>query len=78
ITSWLDATSSSPVGYLGFPLFTSVDKIHLGCQIHKQRGLYVRDRATVLNSLVLSRLWHVIRVVTVPVGTLDSIQSMIA
>ncbi|KAF1797710.1 hypothetical protein V8B55DRAFT_1314402, partial [Mucor lusitanicus] len=89
ITSWHDATSAFPVRYLGFPLYTSVAqrnsfldqllaKVRVGCQIHKQRGLSVRGRATVLNSLVLSKLWHVLRVVTVPMSFLDSIQSVIS
>ncbi|OAD07111.1 hypothetical protein MUCCIDRAFT_107714 [Mucor lusitanicus CBS 277.49] len=83
------ATSSSPIRYLGFPLLTSVkqrnsfldqltDKIRLGCQIHKQRALSVRGCATALNSPVLSQLWYVLCVVTVPVDTLDSIQSVIS
>ncbi|CEP08875.1 hypothetical protein [Parasitella parasitica] len=86
ITSWHDARSPSPVRYLGFPLYTSIaqrdvflkqllETIQQGCLIHQQRGLSVRGRATVLNSLLLSKLWHVLRVVTVPVSFFQSINS---
>ncbi|OAD65395.1 CCHC-type zinc finger transcription factor [Phycomyces blakesleeanus NRRL 1555(-)] len=34
--------------------------------IHHSRSLSIRRRATILNTLVLSKLWHVLRVTTVP------------
>ena len=36
----------------------------------------VRGRVTVLNSLILSKLWHVLRVVTVPLSFFDSLRSI--
>lgn len=89
ITSWHDCLSSNPVIYLGFPLFTStnqrnifldsfLEKIQISCDIHSQRALSIRGRATVLNSLILSKLWHVLRVVSVPTSFFKSVQSIIS
>jgi hypothetical protein len=89
ISSWHDCRSSSPVIYLGFPLCSStrqrdsflqllLDKIASACQIHKQRSLSVRGRSTVVNSLILSKLWHVLRVLTVPATFFKSVQSIIS
>ena len=33
------------------------------CDIHLQRNLSIRGRTTVLNTLILSNLWHVLRIV---------------
>lgn len=89
ITSWHDCRSMKPIIYLGFPLFTSVaqrnsfldhllEKIRNACFIHQGRGLSVRGRSTVLNSLILSKLWHVLRVITVPKSFLSKVQTVIA
>lgn len=89
ITVWHDARSPAPIRYLGFPLYSSItqrnvfleqllEKVRQGCLIHQQRGLSVRGRSTVLNSLILSKLWHVLRVVTVPVSFFNSINSVIS
>lgn len=43
-------------------LLDLLTKIQNGCQVHTQQSLSVRGRATVLNSLLLSKLWHVLRV----------------
>lgn len=70
-------SATLPTCYLVFPLpaFTAqrgrylldlLTKIQNGCQIRTQRSLSVRGRATVLNSLLLSKLWHVLRVTFVP------------
>lgn len=88
ITTWHDCQSPKPVIYLGFPLFTSIaqrdsfldtilDTITKACQIHQQRSLSVRGRATIVNTLILSKLWHVLRVVSTPVSFLNSIQSIV-
>ncbi|CEP20204.1 hypothetical protein [Parasitella parasitica] len=88
ITAWHDARSPTSVRYLGFPLYIYIaqrnvfleqllDKVRQGCLIHQQRGLSVRGRSTVLNSLILSKLWHILRVITVPVSFFNSINSVI-
>ncbi|MEG2810834.1 MAG: reverse transcriptase family protein, partial [Akkermansia sp.] len=72
ITTWYDRTSSTHLRYLGYPIFfstaqknsffdTLLQKITTACQIHSQRQLSIRGRVTILNSLILSRLWHVLR-----------------
>ena len=72
ITSWHDRSSPSPLRYLGYPLCSSItqrnvafsrviDSIRQSCSLHSQRQLSIRGRATVLNTLLYSRLWHVLR-----------------
>ncbi|KAG1536548.1 hypothetical protein G6F46_013754 [Rhizopus delemar] len=87
ITKWHVRNDSEPLIYLGYPLATSssqkkvfqdrlITKIKHACDIHKQRLLSVRGRATVLNVLILSTLWHILRVSWFPqrlLGTIGSI-----
>ncbi|KAI9362850.1 hypothetical protein BD770DRAFT_407917 [Pilaira anomala] len=72
ISQWFDHKSFSPLRYLGYPAFFSTSQktvffdkllqtITTSCQIHSQRQLFIRGRVTVLNTLILSRLWHVLR-----------------
>lgn len=72
ITSWHDRSSPSPLRYLGYPLCSSVtqrnvafariaDSVRQSCFLHSQRQLSIRGRATVLNTLIYSQLWHVLR-----------------
>ncbi|KAI9267751.1 hypothetical protein EDC94DRAFT_601874 [Helicostylum pulchrum] len=37
-----------------------LEKIEISCQIHFERQLSICGRVTVLNTLILSRLWHVL------------------
>ena len=59
--------------YLGFPLIQSriqrvnimaglVAKLKSSVELHATRSLSVVDRATFLNSLILSKLWYILRV----------------
>ncbi|KAG1138651.1 hypothetical protein G6F37_011151 [Rhizopus arrhizus] len=77
IHSWHDSSSREPVIYLGFPLHSSIaqrdtyltsllSKITTGVQLHSHRSLSVRGRVTILNSLIPSKLWHVLRILSVP------------
>ncbi|KAK4521393.1 uncharacterized protein ATC70_012008 [Mucor velutinosus] len=67
-----DRTSPDPVTYLGYPICSSLSQRNLAFQqlynniqqcihIHSQRNLSIRGRATVLNTLIFSKLWHVMR-----------------
>ncbi|OBZ81757.1 hypothetical protein A0J61_10193, partial [Choanephora cucurbitarum] len=67
--------SPSPSIYLGFSIISSLKQrsvayeklkstITSACHIYSQRNLSVRGRATVLNTLVSSKLQHVLRLVT--------------
>lgn len=61
--------------YLGYPVYTSaaqrnsfVDqlllKVQTACTLHTQRSLSIRGRVTVLNTMLFSKLWHVLRVLS--------------
>lgn len=77
-----------PLIYLGFPLVQSriqrvnfvgtlASKIKIATQIHSTRSLSVVGRATVLNSLILSKLWYIIlRVTPLTQSDLLSLQSL--
>ncbi|KAG0772883.1 hypothetical protein G6F22_015359 [Rhizopus arrhizus] len=89
IHTWHDRTAPDPITYLGFPLSSSItqrdsflDKIHTNiataCKIHSQRSLSVRGLATIVNSLILSKLWYALRVIWVPVAFLDKIKSTVS
>jgi hypothetical protein len=65
-TQWHDCSSSVPLIYLGFPMYTSTSQcdaflenllqlIAQDCRVHSQRLLSVRGRVTVLNNLILSK-----------------------
>ncbi|KAG1469191.1 hypothetical protein G6F56_003395 [Rhizopus delemar] len=74
ITSWHDRSSPSALIYLGYPVYSSVVqrnqfidqlllKVKTAYDIHSSRSLSIRGRVTVLNTLIFSRLWHVLRAV---------------
>jgi hypothetical protein len=87
ITNWHDRRSPLPLIYLGFAICTSIhqrdqffqqmcNKIRQQCFIHAQRRLSIRGRATVLNTLIYSTLWHVMRIFTFNQTQLKQIQSI--
>ncbi|KAK4509305.1 uncharacterized protein ATC70_007655 [Mucor velutinosus] len=89
ISSWHDHSSSTPLIYLGYGLFinrqqrssfvdTLISTIRTSCQLHSTRNLTLRGRVTVLNSLILSKLWHVPRLVTFTPSEFKTIQSIIS
>ncbi|KAI7848559.1 hypothetical protein BDC45DRAFT_450082, partial [Circinella umbellata] len=66
-------THSDALVYIGYPLYSTsrqLDRfmtslltfIQQNCPLHERRGLSIRGRATILNVLILSRLWHILRV----------------
>lgn len=82
ISRWHDCHSVNPVIYLGYPLYTFtaqrdsylaalLRKINTACVLHSHRSLSVRGRATIINSLILSKLCHVLRVTSVPRAFLE-------
>jgi hypothetical protein len=79
IDQWHDCITAGPLTCLGFPLYLStkqrdsylnalLDKIRNACNAHSQRSLSIHGRVTILNTLILSELWHVIRVTSVPLS----------
>lgn len=85
---WHDSTKDTALVYLGYPLFHNqsqlmsfLDKIKTKITHHahilKARNLSIRGASMVANSLLLSRLWHVLRVVPVPSKWLQEIKALV-
>lgn len=83
-----DRLSPSAITYLGYPLASSTHQLQLfldqllhdlstACKQHSQRTLSIRGRATVANSLVLSRVWHVLRLTPTTTVYLNRLKSII-
>ncbi|KAG1138000.1 hypothetical protein G6F37_005953 [Rhizopus arrhizus] len=75
ITQWHDKRASSAITYLGYPLTSSAQqltsylnslivKLEKHATILSQRRLPMLGRSMVANSLLLSRIWHNIRVLS--------------
>ncbi|KAG1445074.1 hypothetical protein G6F55_012092 [Rhizopus delemar] len=87
ITHWHDRSSTLPATYLGYPLCSSISQrnehlsqllgqIKTAGQLHSQRSLSVRGRVTVLNTLVLSKLWHVLCLIYVPSSFISKLKGI--
>ncbi|SAL96363.1 hypothetical protein, partial, partial [Absidia glauca] len=85
---WHDHNNANAITYLGYPLTSSpkqldsfldgtLDKLRRHVNILKPRHLSVRGASMVANSLLLSRLWHILRVVTVPKNWLQRVRTLI-
>ncbi|KAG0756378.1 hypothetical protein G6F24_011194 [Rhizopus arrhizus] len=72
-----DHSSSSPLRYLGFPLIQSfhqrryleqqlLQTVKSQCTIYSQRRLSIKGRVTIVNALILSKLWYVLRMIYLP------------
>ena len=72
ITEIFDRTSTTPLQYLGFPIIQSkvqsalfenniLNSLDTALQPHFKRGLSYKGKATVINSLNLSKFWHSLR-----------------
>ncbi|KAG0975382.1 hypothetical protein G6F28_012939 [Rhizopus arrhizus] len=77
ISKWHDHSSPSPLRYLGFPLIQSfhqrryleqqlLQTVKSQCTIYSQRRLSIKGRVTIVNALILSKLWYVLRMVHLP------------
>ncbi|CEP12682.1 hypothetical protein [Parasitella parasitica] len=87
INAWHDRTSATPLIYLGYSICSNItqrnvayqklyDSIRNAIHIHSQRQLSIRGRATVMNSLIYSTLWHVMRLTTFTKSQLLSLRSL--
>jgi hypothetical protein len=85
---WHDLSSTGAVRYLGYPLYHNnaqlldyLDAITVKVQRHaqllKQRHLSVRGAGLVANSLLMSKVWHILRVVPVPQSWLHGIKKVV-
>lgn len=83
--SWHDKQNPTAITYLGYPVYSSKEQLNTflwsvenklanHINILRQRSLSIRGRAIVANSLILSRLWHILRVTIVPEKWLSSIR----
>ena len=74
---WFDNSSTGYLKYLGYPLClhnqqgdTFVDNISEKSQVivnfYKERKISVYGRATVINTMILSKFWRVLRLTTLP------------
>ncbi|CDH53913.1 hypothetical protein RO3G_14532 [Lichtheimia corymbifera JMRC:FSU:9682] len=83
-----DRRCPTAVTYLGYPLTSSKHQLELfldqllqdltsACNQHSQRTLSIRGRATVANSLILSRIWHVLRLTPTTTVFLNQLKSVI-
>ncbi|CEP19785.1 hypothetical protein [Parasitella parasitica] len=87
ITHWHDRTSPSPLIYLGYPFCSSITQRNVAFQqmhdtvrntthIHSQRNVSIRGRVTILNTLIYSKLWHVLRLSVFTKSQLLSLRSL--
>lgn len=85
---WHHSHSPEAVRYLGYPLYHNNDQLSLfldsikakvlrHANILKERRLSLRGASTVANSLLLSRLWHVLRVTPVSEQWLKEMKSLV-
>lgn len=75
--TWHDKESKEPIVQLGYPMYSSqsqldifLDKLKSKIKSHadmlKERRLSIRGAAMMANSVVLSKHWHILRVIKVP------------
>ncbi|GAN00853.1 hypothetical protein MAM1_0003c00277 [Mucor ambiguus] len=87
ITSWHDNTASEPLTYLGFAICSSarqrahyatsiISKLRSYCQLHSSRSLTYRGRVTIINALLFSKLWHVMRLFTFSALEIQQLQQI--
>jgi hypothetical protein len=86
--NWFDSHSTGYIKYLGYPIwfathqrdvYTSelLGKITSSTTILGSRQVSLYGKANIANTLILSKLWHVIRVVSLPQDFLKKIKSII-
>ena len=85
---WHDSHNPEAVRYLGYPLYHTPQqlssfldgikiKITRHANILRTRSLSIRGASTIANSLLLSRLWHILRVIQAPQSWLQEIKSIV-
>ncbi|KAG1167868.1 hypothetical protein G6F36_012411 [Rhizopus arrhizus] len=88
ILQWHDNKDPTAAIYLGYPLTSStqqmsnyldsiITKVKRHADILAQRGLSIQGRSVVANSLLLSRIWHSIRILCPPQSFFQRIRSII-
>ncbi|KAG1445361.1 hypothetical protein G6F55_011991 [Rhizopus delemar] len=88
ISKWHDHSTPSPLRYLGFPMIQSfhqrpyleqqlLQTVKFQCIIYSQRRLSIKGRVTIMNALILSKLWYVLRMVHLPTTFFRRLNSVI-
>lgn len=85
ITQWHDYSSQTPMRYLGFPLVQSMNQccyleghlqmVRSQCHIYSQRRLSLWGKVTIVNSLILSKIW--LRSVKIPLSSFKQLRSIV-
>ena len=81
-------TRSAQNQYLGYPLATNGHQLNVACgnlysklarhvNILKQRNVSIKGRSLVANSLLLSKLWHALRIIVPELNWLDQCRRLI-
>lgn len=79
---------TDPIIYLGYPLLQSIAQRTTFCktfllqlrqsiELHNRRGISLLGRATIANSLILSKCWYILSVVPVPLSFIKEIRSVV-
>lgn len=79
--------SPQPLVYLCYPVYTSVAqrnlfvdklllKVRTACALHSQQALPIRDRMTVLNALLFSKFWRILRILLLASAQLQQFQGV--
>ncbi|CEP06792.1 hypothetical protein, partial, partial [Parasitella parasitica] len=87
--SWHDNTSTQPPTYLGYAICSNaiqranfatstIAMLRSYCQLRSSRSLSYRGRVTVINSFLLSKLWHVMRLFTFSQPEIKQLQQVAA
>jgi hypothetical protein len=85
---WYDSHSPGYIKYLGYPIWFSthqrdvyvselLGKVNSSVEIYSNRQVSLYGKANIANTLILSKLWHVIRIVPLPLTVLKQLKSII-
>ncbi|KAG1577598.1 hypothetical protein G6F48_012568 [Rhizopus delemar] len=84
---WFDSQSLGYIKYFGYPIWFTNDqrtifyketirKLENSVNIHSQRQLSVYGRAHIANTLILSKLWHFLRITSLPKSFYNKVSSI--
>jgi hypothetical protein len=85
---WHDSSTDEVPVYLGYPLHcgrrqliryfdTLLDKMKSHTLILSQRHLSIRGRSLVINAILLSRIWHCVRVISPYAGWIPKLTTVV-
>ncbi|KAK4510448.1 uncharacterized protein ATC70_011427 [Mucor velutinosus] len=85
---WFDYSSPEYIKYLGYPIYYTIQqrdcfiadltaKIKAQVEFLKPRKISMYGKANVANTIILSKLWHVLRLTPLPKATINKLNSII-